>query len=54
MNAPTRKIRWAVLGYARIARVKLIPAMRRAANAEFYALASRDEFPTRFSIPPAH
>lgn len=37
------KIRWGVLGYARIARETVIPAIRRAANSEFYALASRDE-----------
>lgn len=43
MNSELRKIRWGVLGYARIARVELIPAIRRAANAEFHALASRDE-----------
>ncbi len=43
MNLPLRKIRWGVLGYARIARVELIPAIQRAANSEFYALASRDE-----------
>ena len=43
MNAPNRKIRWGVLGYARIARVELIPAILRAANSEFHALASRDD-----------
>ena len=40
---PDRKIRWGVLGYARIARLSLIPAIQRAANSELYALASRDE-----------
>ncbi len=43
MSLPLRKIRWGVLGYARIARVELIPAIQRATNSEFYALASRDE-----------
>jgi predicted dehydrogenase len=38
-----RKIRWGVLGYARIARLEIIPALRRSANSEFFALASRDE-----------
>ena len=42
MSEPLRKIRWGVLGYARIARLELIPAMQRAANSEFFALASRD------------
>jgi D-xylose 1-dehydrogenase (NADP+, D-xylono-1,5-lactone-forming) len=48
-----RKIRWGVLGYAKIARESLIPAIRRSANSEFYALGSRDgaklgEFRQRF------
>ena len=38
-----RKIRWGVLGYARIARENLIPAMGRSSNSEFYAIASREE-----------
>jgi xylose dehydrogenase (NAD/NADP) len=38
-----RKIRWGILGYARIARLELIPAIQRAGNSELYALASRDE-----------
>lgn len=38
-----RKIRWGVLGYARIARESVIPAILRSSNSEFYALASRDE-----------
>ena len=40
---PARRLRWGVLGYARIARVELIPAIRRSSNGEFFALASRDE-----------
>ncbi len=38
-----KKIRWGVLGYARIARENLIPAMQRSSNSEFYAIASREE-----------
>jgi D-xylose 1-dehydrogenase (NADP+, D-xylono-1,5-lactone-forming) len=36
------KIKWGVLGYARIARNEVIPAIQRAVNSEFYAIASRD------------
>jgi predicted dehydrogenase len=36
------KLRWGVLGVARIATAKVIPAMRRCRNAEVTALASRD------------
>jgi len=43
MNSAKPKIRWGVLGYARIARTELIPAIQRAAHAEFFALASRDD-----------
>ncbi len=43
MNVPDRKIRWGVLGYARIARTELIPALQRAGGCEFFAIASRDE-----------
>jgi D-xylose 1-dehydrogenase (NADP+, D-xylono-1,5-lactone-forming) len=38
-----QKLRWGVLGYARIAREFVIPALRRSSNGEFFALASRDE-----------
>ena len=38
-----RPIRWGVLGYARIARMSVIPAILRAANSGLHALASRDE-----------
>ena len=38
-----RKIRWGVLGYARIARDSVMPAIQRAGNSELLALASRDE-----------
>ena len=43
MTAENRKIRWGVLGYARIARENLIPALKRSANSEFHAIASREE-----------
>lgn len=42
MMATTRRLRWGILGYARIARLSLIPALQKARNAEFYAIASRD------------
>lgn len=42
MSTSRRSLRWGVLGYARIARVSVIPALRKASNSEFYALASRD------------
>ena len=41
--ALNRKIRWGVLGYARIARDSVMPAIQRADNSELHALASRDE-----------
>jgi predicted dehydrogenase len=43
MHPFPRKVNWGVLGYARIAREALIPAMRRSSNSEFFAIASRDE-----------
>ncbi len=57
MSTPERKIRWGVLGYARIARESLIPAILRSSNSTFHALASRDpaklaESQTRF--PSGH
>lgn len=42
MNISTRKIRWGVLGYARIARESVIPAITRSSNSVFHAIASRD------------
>jgi xylose dehydrogenase (NAD/NADP) len=53
MAEAKRKIRWGVLGYARIARENVIPAIQRSANAELHALASRDggklaDFQARF------
>lgn len=35
-------VRWGILGYARIARLQVIPAILAAGNARFQALASRD------------
>ncbi len=43
MTTLNRTIRWGVLGYARIARESVIPAILRSGNSEFYALASHDE-----------
>ena len=42
MGDAFQKIRWGVLGYARIARLEIIPAIRRSDGADFFALASRD------------
>jgi hypothetical protein len=42
MDIINNKVRWGVLGYAKIARESLIPAIRRSTNSEFYALASRE------------
>ncbi len=43
MTTDDRRIRWGVLGYARIASNSLMPAIQRAANSQLHALASRDE-----------
>jgi D-xylose 1-dehydrogenase (NADP+, D-xylono-1,5-lactone-forming) len=43
MGTENGKIKWGILGYARIARVNVIPAILRSSNAEFYAIASRDK-----------
>lgn len=43
MTAQPAAIRWGVLGYARIARENLIPAIQRSPNSEFHAIASREE-----------
>src|SRR5262247_1719541 len=37
-----RKVRWGVLGVARIATVKVIPAMQRGQHCEIVGIASRD------------
>lgn len=61
MTSPStrKKIRWGVLGYARIASESVIPALLRAGNSELHALASRDEAKlaiarTRYGIPKTH
>lgn len=43
MIANNQKIRWGVLGCARIAREHVIPAIQRSTNSEFFAIASREE-----------
>ncbi len=43
MGASQRKIRWGILGYARIAREAVIPAILRSSNSELHAVASRLE-----------
>jgi predicted dehydrogenase len=37
------KLRWGILGYARIARVELMPAILRSSNSEIAAVASRGQ-----------
>jgi len=54
-----RKIRWGVLGYARIAREDVIPAIQRSSNSEFCAIASRskdklEDCRSRFNGLPAY
>lgn len=53
------KIRWGVLGVAKIATTKVIPAMQRASNVEVAAIASRDlnkarDAAERLGIPQAY
>ena len=55
----TRKIRWGILGYARIAQNSLIPAIQRSTNSTFHAIASRDAAKLaacreKFAPPRAH
>jgi predicted dehydrogenase len=47
-----RKIRWGVLGAARIARTKVIPAMQRSQEGEVTALASRSAETARAAAVP--
>lgn len=52
-------VRWGILSTARIAREKVIPAMRKASNVEVVAIASRDDGAARSAaaalrIPRAH
>ena len=56
MTIQKNKVRWGVLGYARIARESLIPAIQRSSNSEFHAIASREESKlaecrARFNVP---
>ncbi len=53
------KLRWGVLGAARIATVKVIPAMQRSAECEIAAIASRspekaEEAALALGIPKAY
>jgi predicted dehydrogenase len=41
MNPPTQKVRWGILGVAKIATEKVIPAMQRGRYSEVTAIASR-------------
>ena len=41
MRQPDGKLRWGILGTARIARLKVIPAIQRSAHSEVVAIASR-------------
>jgi predicted dehydrogenase len=59
MSTGKRKIRWGVLGYARIARESVIPAIARSSNSVFHAIASREESKladcrVRFPTPKSH
>lgn len=38
----TSQVKWGILGYARIAKLSVIPAIMKSANSQFYALASGD------------
>jgi xylose dehydrogenase (NAD/NADP) len=53
-----RKVKWGILGTAKIASEQLIPAIRRSANAEVVAIASgsgkAQSFAERFEIPRVH
>src|SRR5674476_158919 len=59
MTIQKNKVRWGVLGYARIARESLIPAIQRSSNSEFHAIASREESKlaecrARFDVPKTY
>jgi len=59
MPANNPKIRWGVLGWARIAQKEVIPAIQRSSNGVFHALASRDaaklaECKTNLNPPNLH
>jgi predicted dehydrogenase len=42
-NPQTKRVRWGVLGGARIARICMIPALNRSRNGEIWSLACRSE-----------
>src|SRR5699024_2540334 len=42
-----KKIKWGILGFARIARLFTIPAILESSNSEFYAIASRSQYKLR-------
>lgn len=59
MTSSNKKIRWGVLGYARIAREAVIPAILRSNNSVFHAIASRetaklDECRNKFNCPKTY
>ena len=59
MTVSNQKIRWGVLGYARIAREAVIPAILRSNNSVFHAIASRDtakldECQKKFNCPKTY
>lgn len=59
MSSSNKKIRWGVLGYARIAREAVIPAIQRSNNSIFHAIASRDtakldECRNKFNCPKTY
>jgi predicted dehydrogenase len=59
MPANNPKIRWGVLGWARIAHKEVIPAIQRSSNGVLHAMASRDaaklvECQTQFNPPHLH
>ncbi|HUR57725.1 MAG TPA: Gfo/Idh/MocA family oxidoreductase [Opitutaceae bacterium] len=56
MSSSEQKIRWGVLGYAKIAREMVMPAIQRSSNSVLHALASRDgaklaEARAKFALP---
>lgn len=51
-NEPVRKIKWGVLGNAKIAREKVVPGMQKCKLAEVVAVASRDLARARADFEP--
>jgi len=55
----TKKIKWGILGTARIAKTEIIPAVRSLSNCEVVAVASRkcekaEAFASKFNIPKVY